>query len=126
MNKRFSIRERIKSIGFAMEGLNTFFSTQHNAWLHLFSAALAVAMGFFLKLSNTEWCWITIAIVLVFVAELFNTAIEFLSDIVSPNLHPTIKNVKDISAAAVLFAAIGAAVVGCLIFVPKLCYLFCK
>jgi diacylglycerol kinase len=123
MNKRFSIKERIKSMVYALEGLRSFFATQHNAWLHLFSAVLAVGLGVFFNLNINEWCLITIAIVMVFVAEMFNTAIEFLSDVVSPNLHPAIKNVKDVSAAAVLIAALGALLIGCFVFLPKICSL---
>jgi diacylglycerol kinase (ATP) len=117
--KRFSISERIKSVGFALEGLRTFFATQHNAWLHLVAALAALCLGWYTGLSSGEWCWIVFAIVLVFMAEMFNTAIEFLSDIVSPNLHPQVKRVKDVSAAAVLIAAIGAALIGIFIFYPK-------
>lgn len=117
--KRFSIKERIKSFGFALQGMRTFFITQHNAWLHLIAAVSAVALGLYLGLSSSEWCWILIAILLVFITEMFNTAIEFLSDIVSPNLHPQIKRVKDVSAAAVLIAALGAALIGIVVFYTK-------
>jgi len=117
--KRFSISERIKSFGFALQGLRTFFSTQHNAWIHLAAALAAICLGWYTGLSSGEWCWIVSAIVLVFMAEMFNTAIEFLSDIVSPNIHPQVKRVKDVSAAAVLIAAAGAALIGILIFYPK-------
>jgi diacylglycerol kinase (ATP) len=118
--KRFSISERIKSFGFALEGIRTFFATQHNAWLHLFAALAVVCLGWYCRLSSAEWCWISAAIVLVFMAEMFNTAIEFLSDIVSPNIHPRVKAVKDVSAAAVLIAAAGAAAIGLFVFIPKL------
>lgn len=59
--------------------------------------------------------------IIVFLSEMLNTAIEFLSDVVSPELHPQIKKVKDVSAAAVLFAALGAVVIGCIVFLPKIC-----
>jgi diacylglycerol kinase (ATP) len=117
--KRFSIAERIKSFGFALQGIRTFFATQHNAWLHLLAAIIALMLGFYFRLSASEWCWIIISITLVFITEMFNTAIEFLSDIVSPNLHPQIKRVKDVAAAAVLFSSIAAAAIGALVFIPK-------
>jgi diacylglycerol kinase (ATP) len=117
--KRFSIKERFKSFGFAIEGLGAFFITQHNAWIHLFAAAAAVFLGFYFDLSSDKWCWIIAAIAIVFIAEMFNTALEFLSDIVSPNLHPQIKKVKDVSAAAVLIAAIAALMIGLMVFLPE-------
>jgi diacylglycerol kinase (ATP) len=114
------MRERIRSFGFAFEGLAAFFRTQHNAWIHLFAAIAAVCLGIYAELAANEWCWIVLAIVMVFIAELFNTAIEFLSDVVAPNIHPQIKKVKDISAAAVLLASLGAMFIGLIIFVPAL------
>ncbi|HEX8516191.1 MAG TPA: diacylglycerol kinase family protein [Bacteroidia bacterium] len=118
--KRFSISERVKSFGYALDGLGEFFKSQHNAWIHLFAAVFVIFLAVYLRITSNEWCWIIIAVSMVFLAELFNTAIEYLSDIVSPNLHPQIKKVKDVAAAAVLIAALGAAVIGMTIFLPKL------
>lgn len=123
-NKKFSIYERRKSFAFAFEGLKTFFTTQHNAWIHTFGALAAICAGFYFDLSSNEWCWISLAIALVFISEIFNTAIEFLSDVVSPQIHPQIKKVKDVSAAGVLIAAIAALIIGSLIFVPRVWNLF--
>jgi diacylglycerol kinase len=61
---------------------------------------------------------------MVFITEMLNTALEFLSDFVSPDIHPQIKKVKDVAAAAVLIASIGAAVIGLMIFLPKIINLF--
>lgn len=116
--KKFSIGDRIKSFSFALQGLAAFFRTQHNAWIHALAAGLAVAAGFYFRIGAHDWCWIVAAIALVFMAELFNTALEFLCDVVSPEIHPTIKKVKDISAAAVLIAALAAVVVGTIVFWP--------
>jgi diacylglycerol kinase (ATP) len=120
--KRFSISERVKSFGFAMEGLAEFFRTQHNAWIHLGAAVGAILLGFYFDIATNDWCWIIAAIVLVLMAEMFNTAIEYLSDVVSPNLHPGIKKVKDVAAAAVLITAIGAMFIGILVFLPKIIF----
>jgi diacylglycerol kinase (ATP) len=117
--KRFSIRERIKSLDYALQGLGTFFITQHNAWIHLAAALSVILLGFYFQLDRNEWCWIVISIATVFITEMFNTAIEFLCDVVSPNLHPRIKSVKDVSAAAVLIAAMGAIAIGAFVFLPK-------
>lgn len=126
MNKRFSFKERIKSFGFALAGLCTFFESQHNAWLHLIAAVLVVMGGILFHLNTNEWCWIIGSISLVFIAELFNTAIEFLANVVSPNIHPEIKKVKDVSAAAVLIAALGSAAIGGIVFIPHICQMFCR
>lgn len=118
-NKSFNIGDRILSFGFAIQGLITFFKTQHNAWIHLLAAIVTIVLGFILNVNSTEWCWLIIAIGFVFAAEMFNTAIEFLTDIVSPQFHPTAKKVKDVAAGAVLIAAFSAVAIGLIVFLPK-------
>jgi len=66
-----------------------------------------------------EWCWITLAIGLVILSEMFNTAIEYLTDLVSPEMHPLAKKTKDVASGAVLIAALMAVVIGLFIFIPK-------
>jgi diacylglycerol kinase (ATP) len=117
--KPFSISDRIKSFGYALQGLKSFFKTQHNAWIHVAATIVVIVAGLLFKVSLMEWIALSFAIALVFISELFNTAIEFLCDKISPELDPRIKLVKDISAAAVLIAAIVAVVVGAIVFVPK-------
>ena len=117
--KPFSIKDRIKSFPFAFNGIKVFFKTEHNAWIHLFSAIVVIILGFIFKINTTEWCIISFAIALVIITEMLNTAIEFLCDFVSKEIHPAIKKVKDISAAAVLIAAFAAFVVGVIVFAPK-------
>ena len=117
---KFSIHSRIKSFGFATNGLIQFFKTQHNAWIHVVAAVLVVSAGFYFKVSATEWCLIAGCIGLVFMAEMFNTAIEWLTNIVSPAYNAPAGMVKDIAAAGVLFSAIVAVVIAAIIFVPKL------
>jgi diacylglycerol kinase len=119
-NKPFSFSDRIKSFGFAIQGIITFFKTQHNAWIHLVAAVLVIAAGFILNVNNNEWCWLVFAIGMVFITEMFNTAIEFLTDLASPDIHPLAKKVKDVAAGAVLIAALIAVVIGLIIFLPKM------
>jgi diacylglycerol kinase len=119
-NKPFRLHSRIKSIGFAVEGIATFFKTQHNAWIHAVATVIVILAGFALRVSITEWCFLIIAIVMVMLAEMINTAIEFLTDRVSTEYHPLAKKVKDVAAGAVLFAALAAVVIGVIIFLPKL------
>lgn len=118
--KRFSFLARIKSFGYALSGLRYLVSTQHNAWIHLAVTIIVVALGFLLHLNPTEWCLVVVAIGFVFLAEAFNTAIEVLTDLVSPYYHEKAKIVKDVSSGAVLVAALTAAIVGFIVFFPKL------
>lgn len=118
-DKKFNTSDRVKSFNYALHGLRTFFQTQHNAWIHLFVSILVIISGIYFELNKSEWIWIIMVISLVFIAEMLNTAIEFLSDFVSPEIHPLIKKVKDVSAAAVLIASVGAILIGIIIFLPK-------
>jgi diacylglycerol kinase len=111
---------RLKSLAHALHGLDHIVRTQPNARLHLLAAALVCAAGVYFGLGRAEWLWISVAIVLVWSAEAFNTALEQLADALHPGLHPGIGRAKDVAAAAVLIAAMGAAAIGLLVFVPHL------
>ena len=115
----FSLRDRIKSFDYSIQGIVTFFKYEHNAWIHTIAAILVICLGFYFHLSHSEWCWIALSIGLVFMAEMFNTAIEYLTDLVSPEIHPLAKKTKDVASGAVLIAALVAVVIGLLIFIPK-------
>ena len=117
--KEFSFYGRYKSFLFAFKGLSLFFRTQRNSWIHCIVTIIAISLGFLLKVSTLEWCFLIFAIGLVFTAELFNTAIEFLTDIVSPDYNEKAGRVKDIAAAGVLLAAITSAAIGVIVFIPK-------
>lgn len=118
--KSFRLADRWRSFGFAFAGVGTLLRTQHNAWIHAAATVGVVAAGFYFEISHGAWCALILAIVMVWVAEAFNTAIEFLADAVSPGFHPLIKQAKDAAAAAVLLAAIGAVILGLLVFVPPI------
>ena len=123
MNKepqKFSIIDRIKSFKYAFQGLKLFFIHDHNGRVHLFAAIIAIGLSFYLQLSPMEWIAILGVISAVIVAEMLNSAIEKLADVVSPAFHPKIKVVKDLAAAAVLVTAFLAVAVGAIIFIPKL------
>ncbi len=115
----FSLRDRIKSFDYSIQGIITFFKHEHNAWIHAVAAILVIVLGWYCKLTLMEWCWITLAIGLVLLAEMFNTAIEYLTDLASPEIHPLAKKTKDVASGAVLMASLVAVVIGLLIFIPK-------
>lgn len=119
-NKKFNLKARIKSFSHALRGIFTLVQNEHNARIHLFATVCVVIAGFLLKLSSGEWISIIFAIGFVFAMEAVNSAIEYLSDLISPDYNRLIKQAKDVAAAAVLFAAITAASIGLIIFIPKL------
>ena len=110
---------RLRSCGHAFRGLAILLRTQHNAGIHAVATILAVAAGALLRISPVEWALIALAVVCVWVAEALNTAIEFVVDLVSPELHPLAAKAKDVAAGAVLIAAIGSLIVGALVFGPQ-------
>ena len=120
MNPKQECKKLINSFKYAIEGFISSFKTERNMKIHVLAMLIVLIMGFYLKINITEWCFIIIAIALVIGSELFNTAIEAIVDIVSPEKNPKAKLAKDVSAGAVLVVAIGAAIIGCIIFVPKI------
>ncbi|HQT34361.1 MAG: diacylglycerol kinase family protein [Thiobacillus sp.] len=111
---------RLKSLAHALRGVDHVVRTQPNARLHLLVAVLVCAAGVYFRLGRSEWLWISVAITLVWSAEAFNTALELLADVLHPARHAGIGRAKDVAAGAVLIAALGAAVIGLLVFVPHL------
>ena len=118
-----SIKKRIHSFGFALKGIATLFKTQPNARIHLIAILAVTVAGYLLKVSTSEWCFIVMCFAMVLAAEAFNTAVEFVVDLTSPDYHPLAGKAKDVAAAAVLITAIGAATIGIIIFLPKLLFL---
>lgn len=116
----FSFKARLKSFQYAFDGINAFFESQHNAIIHLIITIFTFMAMMFFDVSKEEAIAIIVATGFVWVAELFNTAIEKLADMVSKEFHPAIKFIKDVSAAAVLLSAITAFLTGAIIFLPKL------
>jgi len=119
-NKSFSIRARATSFKYAFEGIENFFRSEPNALLHLLGTVLVLGFAFAIHVAPWEMSALILAIGFVWVDELFNTAIEKIMDCISTEKHPKIKLIKDLSAGAVLIAAIAAFITGCIIFIPKL------
>ncbi len=116
------MKSLIKRIGFgyALDGLVHAVKTQINLKIHLVVAVLVVAAGYYLRLSLIEWLFVTLAIFMVIIAELANTAIESLTDMLTMKFSPHAKAAKDVAAGMVLTAALGAVIIGLLIFLPYL------
>lgn len=110
----------IRSFGFAFAGVGAMLRTQRNAQIHTVAMIVVVAAGWFFGVTAGEWIALILATALVLALEALNTALEAVVDLVSPQPHPLAKKAKDVAAGAVLIGAIGAALVGCIIFVPRL------
>ena len=110
----------LRSFGYAWQGLKYAFATQTNFRIHLLLAVVAILLGICLHITAMECLFVSICIAMVLFAELINTAIEKLADVVHRDQHPQIKLVKDISAGAVLVIAVISAVTGLVIFLPKI------
>lgn len=123
-NKKFSLEKRVESFKYALNGLKIVFREEHNARIHLIVSLIVIACGFIFHIATVEWIIICFAIGLVISMEIINSAIENLSDFVSPEYHKLIKKVKDLSAAAVLVCTISSVVIGILVFLPKIAHLF--
>jgi diacylglycerol kinase len=119
MMKKFFI-SRSKSFRYAFEGWWHVIRTQKNAWIHAVVSVAVFGMGLWLQLSARDWAIIIITIAMVWAAEFFNTALEALIDLISPNPHQLAKVSKDVGAAAVLIAALASVWVGLLILGPPL------
>lgn len=120
MTRPFSLVARLRSFRYAFMGIGRMLRSQHNAWIHAAATVAVVAAGAALGVSRIEWCLLVLAIVAVWVAEALNTALEHLADVASPGIHPQVERAKDVAAAAVLIAAIGAGTIGMLVLGPKL------
>ena len=114
------IKGRLNSFKNAFNGLKIFFQSETNAKIHLAAAFLAIGLGFFFEINYGEWGLIVLAITLVLGTEAMNTAVETLTNLVSPDYHELAGRTKDVAAAAVLVAAIGSMIIGGIVFLPKI------
>ena len=109
-----------KAFYHAFKGMQVFFLKDRNGKIHLAATLAVIAFAFALSISATEWVAVLLCIGLVMALEMINAAIEKLSDVVQEEFHPAIKFIKDVSAAAVLWACIISVVIACIIFIPKI------
>lgn len=118
--KVFSSRKRLQSFVYAYRGILYLLRTQHNAWIHLVFALIAILLGVLFSITQFEWIAILICIGIVFAAETFNTSIELLCDARFTEYDKRAEIIKDTAAGAVLIVSVSAAIVGGIIFLPKL------
>jgi diacylglycerol kinase len=114
------LKQMFKSIGIAFNGIIDLIRSENNAKIHLISTIVVIIVGLKWQFLAIEWLWISLAIAGVWVAELINTALEKLTDLISPETNPIAKKIKDYAAGAVLVMAIWAIFVFCLISLPHL------
>ena len=110
----------MRSFYYAFRGLANAVRSEFNMRIHVVAAVLVAIAGFYFKIAAVEWGMIVLCICAVISLELINTAIEKLCNHVTAEIHPAIKQIKDIAAAAVLVAAAASVVVALIIFLPKL------
>ena len=110
----------MRSFKYALNGFRILLCEESNAWIHLGVAVCVLVAGVVCKISSGEWMAVVLCIGFVFALELINTSIEAMADFVSEEYHEAIKKTKDLAAGAVLAGAITAAIVGLIVFVPKL------
>lgn len=115
---------RLSAFRNAWNGVIFFMRREKHARVHLIFASISLLLGVYLKLANWEWVGVLFSIGLVISAEIINSSIERLTDLVSLEITDMAKIVKDLAAAAVLFCAAIATTVGLIIFVPRLYNLF--
>ena len=119
-DEKFSLRKRIKSFSYAYAGIKVLLREEHNARIHTVAALVAVTLGFLFGITPGEWTAVVIVIAMVFAAEAVNSAIERTADFVKAERDDRKRDIKDLAAGAVLLCAIGAAVVGVIVFLPYL------
>lgn len=113
---RYLIKE-LKSFKHAFAGIKLL-SSDHNFYFHFPVGMFVLLLAFLFKLNTMEWLWVILAIGLVWITEAFNTSIEKLVDLVSPEYNVLAGKVKDIAAATVFLAVIFSGCIGLIIFVP--------
>jgi len=109
-----------RSFKAAFEGIASTYKKEQNIKIHTIISLIVVLGGFIFKINYIEWLVCLVLIGFVMMAEFFNTAIEYVVDLASPEIHPLAKAAKDTASAGVLMMAIISALIGCVIFIPKI------
>lgn len=121
---RYDFKKQIRSFGYAWKGIRCVVGKEQNLSFHLIATICVVVAGCFFHITRMEWIAVLLCIGMVIGAEMFNSAVERIVDLVSPQRHPLAGQIKDIAAGAVLVCALTAMIVGLIIFVPYLTRFF--
>ncbi len=121
---QYDLKKQLRSFGYAWKGIRCCVGKEQNLSFHLIAMVVTVIAGFLLEITRIDWMIVILCIGVVIAAELFNSAIEKLVDLVSPERHPIAGQVKDIAAGAVLVCAATAAIIGLIVFIPYLTRFF--
>ena len=111
-------RRRVASFGHAGRGVWAALHSEVHLRFHALATVVVIGLGLHCEITRLEWALVALSVACVWAAELMNTAIEALTDLASPAYHPLAGKAKDVAAGAVLLAALGALVVGALVFGP--------
>lgn len=114
------VKGRIKSFKYALKGMWLLITTEHSIMVQMAIGLVVMFIGWWYRISATEWILQILAIGIVLVAESLNTAVEKICDFIHPDHHKRIGFIKDIAAGAVSFAAISAIIIGLIIYLPKM------
>ena len=120
MEPRRNLTTFLGGFVYAAQGLAEAIRTQFNIRFHFGATIVALGLSFYFSLSAVEWCFIILAIAIVWIAELLNTALEYITDFVSPEYNEIAGKVKDIAASSALVAALASAAIGLVVFIPKI------
>ena len=110
------LKNRIKSIKYALNGVCQFYHSEIHAKIHIIFAFITIALAFILEINRIEWVFIVFAIGIVFITEMLNTSIEKLVDLISPEYNKKAGIIKDVAAGAVLMASVVSVIIGSIIF----------
>ena len=124
INKIWQNKNMKESFLGSLHGLRIALATERNAKLIFFFGIIVISLGIILKVSLFEFMIIVLVTSSVLICEVFNTLVENILDMIQPETDPKIKILKDISSAAVLLSSLAAAVIGCIIFLPKITAIF--
>ncbi|MGI8423262.1 MAG: diacylglycerol kinase family protein [Chloroflexota bacterium] len=119
-------RQEQRSFGYAFEGIRHAWVTQRHLKIHVGLGLVAAGLGLALGIGIGEWAALLTVITVVVALELLNTVVEAAVDLASPQFHPKAKVAKDVAAGAVLVSALGATLVGAVIFIPRLLMLLAR
>jgi len=120
------ITRLFKSFGYAYKGLFKTFREEQNLKIQTFASLLVLILGFYFSISRIEWAILTLVVSLVLIAEIANSAVERITDVLKPRINTYVKEIKDIMAAGVLLASLAAIIAGAIIFFPYFLEIFKK